>query len=50
MDVTRNEGVLMSTAQHVWACDGNVQSCHWVLTNLVDGGNVQVFLLLSLML
>ena len=50
MDVTRNEGVLMSTAQHVWARDGNVQSCHWTLTNLVDGGMCRFFLLLSLML
>ena len=50
MDVTRNEEVLMSTARHVWALDGNVQSCHRMLTIMVDGGMCRFFLLLSLML
>ena len=33
----------MSAAQHVWARDGNVQSCHWRLMNSVDGRMLQVF-------
>ena len=33
----------MSTAQHVWARDGNVQSCHWTLMISVDGRMLQVF-------
>ena len=33
-----DEGVLMSTAQHVWALDGNVQSYHRMLTIMVDKG------------
>ena len=36
MDVTRNERVLMSTVRHVWALDGDVQSCHRMPTIMVD--------------
>ena len=34
--MARNERVLMSTARHVWALDGDVQSCHRMPTIMVD--------------